>query len=240
MRVIDLTNQEFGRLTVLYRYGSRPQPSGKGTDAVWWTKCICGTEGPVLGTLLRYGKTQSCGCLRREMVAAKNTTHGKADTRTYSIWCAMKTRCANPNNIAFENYGGRGISVCERWEQSYEAFEADMGIVPDQHSIEREDNKKGYEPGNCVWATSTEQGQNKRNSRRYLYGGLNLTASEWYEQTGIPAKIIADRIRKNGWSVEQSLTVPNDSYANRPTKNGRASRKGERAARRLAGNPMSS
>lgn len=125
-------------------------------------RCDCGTEKNLRVSVLGVG-TKSCGCLGRETAGEKARTHGMRNTSEYNIWTSMKQRCHNPNFRFYANYGGRGISVCERWRESFEAFYADMGPRPSKkHTIDRIDNDGGYEPGNCAWSTYKEQAQNKR------------------------------------------------------------------------------
>jgi hypothetical protein len=136
-----------------------------------------------------------------------NRTHGGARTRLYSIWAGMKARCYNKNTKAYPNYGGRGINICERWLR-FECFRADMGDPPSGASIERIDNDKGYEPGNCCWATRAEQSRNRRNVRMITANGKTMTATEWAEESGIPFKTIFARLSK-GWSESDAVTFPN-------------------------------
>jgi hypothetical protein len=157
----DLVGQTFGRLAVL----SRAPRETRTEDVKWLCRCVCGNESNVRSVLLRSGKTQSCGCLRREILSAKNTRHGhtvgNSMTREYRIWLSMMNRCRNPNVDRYECYGGRGIKVCERWH-AFDNFLADVGPIPAPLSIDRINNDGDYEPGNVRLATRKEQAANRR------------------------------------------------------------------------------
>lgn len=135
-----------------------------------------------------------------------NYRHGMRKTRIYGIWCAMITRCRNPNCKAYPNYGGRGITVCKRW-QRFENFYADMGDRPEGMCLERRDNDKGYSPANCVWASRVTQGRNRRGRHRLKVDGVEKTMSEWAEETGISVGTIWQRINK-GWTPREAVRIP--------------------------------
>lgn len=154
--LIDLTGQRFGRWTVLSHAGK------KGKHAAWFCSCDCGKTGIVRGDNLREGGSISCGCYSVDL----RTKHGHrwegGASLTYKSWINMKSRCTNPNNNDYKNYGGRGILVCERWIDSFENFLADMGERSRGTSIDRIDPNGNYEPGNCRWSTPYEQTHNRR------------------------------------------------------------------------------
>lgn len=152
-------------------------------------------------------------------VFTKRRRHGQAKSKLYKTWVSMRNRCNNPKNIAYSKYGGRGIKVCERWN-SFQLFAEDMGEPPEQKSsIERKDNSKDYEPGNCCWATPKEQARNRRTSRMIEHNGITKTLKEWSESTGLGSVTITTRIDICGWSVADALTKPARGWApGRPKK----------------------
>lgn len=159
MTRLNLTGTNFGRLTVGAFLGSR------GGNGYWSCACDCGGTAEVSTVHLRRGHTQSCGCLQREITSRVQGTHRESVhsglSKEYNAWVRMKQRCFNPKAPRFERWGGRGITVCDRWRNSFENFLADMGRSPPGTSLDREDNDGNYEPGNCRWATPKEQAANR-------------------------------------------------------------------------------
>lgn len=198
---IDLTGQKFGRWTVtgIARRTERRR-------YYWACVCECGTEGEVLSDALRNGKSRSCGCLQREVVSARATKHGLLDHPAYSTYRAMRSRCENPKTEGYELYGGRGITVCSRWAK-FETFWLDMGAMwKPGLSIERIDNDRGYSPENCRWATSREQGANRRDNIVISTPKGPMTIADASREFGIGQNTIHGRIRY-GWK-EADLLQP--------------------------------
>lgn len=198
--VIDHTGQRFGRLVVVRVAGKRK------AETVWLCQCDCGKQKEICGVNLRGG-TQSCGCLQREGVSRRMKKHGGSKSPTYKIWVGIIDRCENENNRSYPDYGGRGIKMCQRWRESYEAFVADMGERPPKMTIERNDVNGNYEPSNCRWASKKEQANNTTRNHFVEFDGQRLTIAQWAEKIGVKPMILVQRLFL-GWSVERALTQP--------------------------------
>lgn len=166
--------------------------------------CICGNYKTLRTSHLLRGASKSCGCYARDVTIKRKLVHGQSYTATYRIWCSMRSRCSDKNSPKYKDYGGRGITVCERWN-SYENFLEDMGEKPQGMSIDRINNAGSYDPTNCRWATSKEQGSNKRNNKYIKFNGETKTASEWSRVYGLSLTTLNRRIDQ-GWPVEIALT----------------------------------
>lgn len=197
----DLTGKRYGRLVVTSFAGLTH------SHGTWICMCDCGGTKTVVSGSLRNGLTKSCGCLLSETSRARLTTHGRSTSLEYRAWSNMMARCYNPKSTHYRHYGGRGISVCNRWHTP-ELFLSDMGKKPDhRHTLERKNTDGNYEKSNCVWATWVEQQNNKRSNLILEHNGKRQSAAEWERELGIPNHILSKRMRRN-WSQERALTTP--------------------------------
>ena len=192
----DLTGKRFGRLLVSGR------SEAESTRRVLWNcACDCGVKRIIRSDSLTDGKTVSCGCWHKE----KSTTHGMRNTIVYRKWIAMRQRCRDPKSPSYHNYGGRGITICERWDR-FENFLEDMGLPPTgKHQPDRIDNDGNYEPGNVRWATAQQNANNRRDNVTLEYKGREQTLAQWADELGIGRTTLQYRI-SNGWSVQKAFT----------------------------------
>lgn len=196
--------ERFGRVVVVRELESVKSPNGTVRRRVE-CRCDCGTIKVFGLPALRNGHTKSCGCLRVDARREGMRTHGGTGTPEHKIWLGMKRRCKDLND---RNYGGRGIMVCERWEKSFEAFLADMGPRPSpEHSIDRYPDQNGnYEPGNCRWATRSQQARNMRVNVLIERNGETLCLAEWAERFGMSPSLLAGRLN-SGWTFDEAIDV---------------------------------
>ena len=218
--VNNLANRRFGRLVVKACLGRK-------ANQTWWAcQCDCGSQVRACSGDLVTKTTGSCGCLNRDLSKQRATTHGKTDTSEHNIWCSMKRRCYKVNSPAYKWYGARGIVICDRWRNSFQAFLDDMGEKPSGMSIDRIDNDGSYTcgkceecheqnwPANCRWATRQQQSDNSRQQTRLTHDGKTLTLKEWAKLKGIPRRVLITR-RCRGWTVARTLDTPKRKYPRR-------------------------
>lgn len=197
----DVTGQRFNRLTVI-------ELSHMKRCAFWRCKCDCGNEVVIPIDGLTTGHTKSCGCHKAENTHRLLYRHGREPKDVWCAWCHIRSRCYNPKNRSYSRYGGRGIRVCQRWRESFEAFRDDMGPRPSpQHSIEREENNGDYEPDNCVWATKKEQARNRRTSALIEYRGKTQCVTAWAEEIGMKPHTLYRRVFVSKWEIERAMTT---------------------------------
>lgn len=191
----DLTGQRFTRLVVVSREGF------KDGQSAWAVICDCGARKVVPYSSLKYGRTKSCGCIRREVSRAHTqnlATHRKSGTPLYRLWAGIKTRTSNWRSKQYRNYGGRGIGMYKAWEDDFEAFEAyilaNLGPRPAGKSLDRRDNEKGYEPGNLRWATQAEQSRNTRRTVWVAYDGGVIVLKDLAKRLGVDPSTVRTRL----------------------------------------------
>ena len=195
----SLIGQRFNRWTIL-SYSQNPRNAS--------CQCDCGTIKILDVSSVKRGKSKSCGCYRKEVLQRERTTHGHSledGSPEYIVWLAMKGRCLNPNNSRYERYAKRGISICQEWLDSFEAFYADMGPRPLRMTIERLDNNGNYEPGNCVWANYATQSKNRSNSLWVTFEGRNMTLKELADEKGKDYKSLHHFYRMKRLSLAHAL-----------------------------------
>lgn len=205
--------QRFGRLTVL----RRAEKNRRGRN-LWLCSCACGNTVSVETYALTSGNTQSCGCLRQELSSHRSTTHGLCHTKLYHIWALMVQRTESPQSPAYKNYGARGITVCDEWRHSFQAF-YDWAMshgYQDGLSIDCIDVNGSYCPENCRWATRKEQANNQRRTIWIEYAGQRMTISEAAERYNISRHILADRIRR-GWTAQEAIELPPHTHRKKKT-----------------------
>ena len=201
---MDLTGQLYGKLTVLCRHSE----NAKDGRFQWVCQCSCSSSSRIVvrGKDLRSGNTNSCGCHRLERIKETNTRHGMCNTPEYRIWKAIKERCYDLNHKSYSDYGARGVSVCDEWRESFDAFYRDMGLRPSKdHSIDRRDNNKDYYKENCYWATREEQNNNTRRNIFYEHNGVCRTLATWCKELGLRYGTVYARMNQYSWTFEEAI-----------------------------------
>ena len=200
----DLTGQKFGKLTVIER-----AEKDKRGNVQWLCECECGNKKVVRGYQLTSNKTKSCGCL----VGHNNGVHYKTRTRLFNIWASMKQRCSDKNSNNYKNYGAKGIKVCDEWQNNFVAFSnwAKANGYNDKLTIDRIDNKKGYEPSNCRWVDMKTQQRNKSNNHLVTINGETKCVAEWCSLYPISPSAVWKRTDK-GMDIVTAITKPSRKW----------------------------
>lgn len=203
----NIVGQKFGKLLIL------TDNERKNNTSNLYCRCLCdcGNEKLIRKSCILNGNTKSCGCLAKDAHKNRESYHGDSDTTEYTTYTCMKYRCYNPKNHAYKDYGGRGITVCDRWmgKNGYKNFISDMGYKNNPElTLERIDNEKGYSPENCIWATRKAQATNRRTTTKYKYLGKELTLNEWSKSTGIHKSTLYYRVIMLKWSIKKAIETP--------------------------------
>lgn len=211
-RLIDLTGKRFGRLVVL-GYAGRERSRGGHSRSMWYCECDCGEPKTLSTGNLTSGNTRSCGCLKTDRNVEYFTTHGMSKTKLYSVWGTMKDRCYSPDSKGYQNYGGRGIEMCQSWKDSFKNFYewAIKSGYKDGVTIERKDVNGNYEPDNCCWIPKADQSKNRRNCHYITYHGITKTLSEWSRELHIDRECLRNKEKELGdgeLAIEAILASP--------------------------------
>ena len=199
MNYKDITGMRFGRLVVIKYIGNQ--------NCV--CKCDCGTITTTRTDSVKRGSTRSCGCLRTEMTKERSAKHGDYKERLYGIWSHAKSRCNNTNNTRYSDYGGRGIKICDEWNEDYARFK-DWSLkngYKENLTLDRIDNNGNYTPQNCRWATAKQQQRNTNRNRIITFNGESHCVPEWSEITGLPIETIRARLKRK-WNIDRLMTQP--------------------------------
>jgi hypothetical protein len=198
---IDLSGQKFERLTVI----SRAENNEDGR-AYWNCICDCGVHVTIIGKELRNGHTRSCGCYKSDKTIERNFKHNMSHTRLFNIWSLMLSRCSGTKN---KNYGGRGISVCDKWKEFNQFYDWSIKNGYDKLlSIDRIDVNGNYEPLNCRWTDRKTQGNNTRRNHIITYNNKSQTLAQWADQMNMKYSVLEARINRYKWTIKRALITP--------------------------------
>ena len=221
-KLMNLKGKRYGKLVVLER-----APNGSGGMTRWMCLCDCGNKKEVMAKHLKSGAISDCGCERSKRMTQRNLKHGDSGTKLYNTWCHMRSRCNNPNGIDYPDYGGRGIRVCDEWENSYEAFREwalKSGYQETKKiSIDRINVNGDYEPENCRWVDDYTQANNKRDNHYIEYHGERMTLAEAVRKSKTVRYDTAKARIYKGWNPEEAIDTPlttrRNKHGNRKNQN---------------------
>lgn len=201
-----MTGRRFERLAVIRRTAP-PAHLKRKESRFWECRCDCGSSVVLSSTALVKAQSRSCGCLQRDTLTARNTTHGMTNSRAYRLWLLMKQRCSASSGNTARHYRTKGVSIAPEWFD-FERFLADMGEPGPEDTLDRIDNGKGYGPDNCRWATRAEQVVNRTNTIWLEVGGVKKTLTEWAQTAGLKRAALYSRIFTLGWDAERAVSTP--------------------------------
>lgn len=209
----NISGIRFGKLTPL-----GPIRKSAGGHIIWLCQCDCGSTTEARACHLKSGHTQSCGCSgSRTSAAERFSTHGLGKSREYKSWAHIVRRCTNPNNPAFADYGGRGITVCDEWRHNFQTFYDHVSVLPHSgekgYSIDRIFNNGNYEPGNVKWSTAKEQSRNTRANVMLTHNDKIQCVADWAKELDIPSAVLHKRLLR-GWSAQKTLATPRGASKN--------------------------
>ena len=204
MKKKQVINKRFGRLLIIAEAPKR------GKKRYVLCQCDCGSRKEICLSNITSGKVASCKCLHKEIIGAINKTHGMTHSREFHTWVGMKARCLNPENPSYKNYGGRGITICDKWLDSFENFLSDMGPCPQNYSLDRIDVNGNYNPENCRWADNITQSNNKRTNIFVTVNGEELTLTQACQKLNLSYKAVHQRMRR-GQSIYQALNTATET-----------------------------
>lgn len=201
--IYSLIGKKINMLTVINEVKKPEYP--KATFCI--CRCDCGNTVTVKRVDIKRGNTKSCGCLRSAKFKERVTKHGlfNDNKSEYKTWSVMKSRCFNSNDKNYDRYGGRGISVCDRWANSFENFFEDMGKRPSNYELDRIDNNKNYDPSNCRWTTRQQQVINRGVTVFFEYGGIRKHLAAWARHFNVPPSTLRNRIKICGGDLEYAI-----------------------------------
>lgn len=204
---MDLTDRKFNMLTVKERMSNSKQGRAR-----WKCLCDCGNYCIVESSKLLNETTKSCGCYRKLRIGNESRKHGRARTKIYETWCHIKQRCFDKNDPRYDDWGGRGITICNEWKENFQSFYDYVSELPHfgekGYSIDRIDNDGNYEPENVRWVTRIVQNNNTRRNHYLTYNGKTQTIAQWARELGVSPYMIYSRINRCHWSLEDALTLP--------------------------------
>lgn len=205
----EIKSQKYGKLSAIRRIGK-----DKHGHYLWECRCDCGNVVIAAQARLRSGRKRSCGCLHKDAAQKRAKPYSHRE-RLYVLWMGMRQRCSNPNNSSYAWYGGKGVTVCDEWENNYLSFKKwaletgyDESLPRGMQTIERKNVGKGYSPDNCEWKTIQQQQRNKGNTKLFEYNGESHTVVEWSEILGLKHGTLHSRVLGRGWGIKEAIETP--------------------------------